>query len=285
MIVGIDFASVDGNKLPDFAMAKTMCASFGSRLAIAIFRGAWGTSPDPTCRREWQRAIDAGLIVGSYLYLRAPYGAFNSSPEDQADVLYDSTPKLGPGHLPPILDVEARWQSPAIELEWVHRAWVRLKELFGAPPMIYTSARVWHEDLHDLPAGEMVDSPLWLAKPWPKEIRTRPDLEGSIFATGKLDPVVPLPWGAGCWWMHQYQGDAIGLSGFPNTVDLSRFRSMKLGEQGPRVEWASGRLGKKTMVFDARMRQAVIALQAEAGIAQDGVIGPVTFSHLAWRSP
>jgi GH25 family lysozyme M1 (1,4-beta-N-acetylmuramidase) len=106
--------------------------------------------------------------------------------------------------------------------------------LRGAPPVIYTSARVWRDDLKNLPAPEMEDSPLWAVrypfKPGP------PRRDSAAFDDGALDPRVPPPWrDPGNWWIHQYQGDAVGFPGFNGKVDMNRFQPMIKGANGARA--------------------------------------------------
>lgn len=287
MIVGFDYASIDGNLPPNVVDFQRACGRSGSRAGFAVFRAAWGAQPDPTVQRDWHRAVDAGLICGAYLYLRLPNRS-KTTPEDQVHVFADNMGTLTERDLVPSLDIEDTGLPAEQELEWVHRAWVAMRAVYGVPPMIYTSARVWTEDLHNLPAGEMIDSPLWLAKPWPYGIRTPAHLSGDGFASGMLDPAVPKPWGAGNWWIHQYQGDAYPTPGFTSTVDLSRFRLMRLGESGPRVAWVRRRLHmpvSATAAFDVDMLTRVRAFQRQRSLADDGVIGPATFAKLSWCAP
>lgn len=284
MIIAIDYASVDGNARPDYAKAKAACAAAGSSLAMVILRSAWGTSPDPTIHRDWKAAMDAGLTVGGYLFLRMPVHGYTASPEDQVHVCMDNMPALTHANLPPVIDVEDEGLEPEAELAWVHRAWTEMRTILGVPPIIYDSDRVWREDLGNLPpAGEMLESPQWVAKPWPWPIRHTPILSGGPFAGGQYDAVVPPPWGPGNWWLHQYQGDAFGLAGFTSTVDLSRFHLMIQGDVGPRVAWAQRRMGiPATSRFDVAMASQVRAFQRQNGLVVDGVIGPQTFRALCW---
>lgn len=288
MIVGFDYASVDGNRPPNLVDFQAACARAGSRAGFAIFRACWGTQPDLTVQRDWHRAIDAGLICGAYLFLRLPHQGFKGSPEDQVHVFADNMGSLTERDLVPTVDVEDTGLPAEQELEWVHRAWQAMREIYGVPPMLYTSDRVWREDLHNLPAGAMVDSPLWLAKPWPQDVRTPAQLGGDRFASGKLDPVVPQPWGAGNWWIHQYQGDAYPAPGFTSTVDINRFRLMRIGESGARVAWVQRRLRMPSgtpAVFDGDMMRRVRAFQSDRHLVVDGVIGPATFAKLSWCAP
>jgi GH25 family lysozyme M1 (1,4-beta-N-acetylmuramidase) len=279
MLIGVDYASVDGNLPPNFEEFKRSCAIAGSTASIVIIRGAYGASRDTTVRRDLSRARDAGLTCGSYLYLRMS----GSTPEEQVHAFSDNVGPLRASDLVPIIDVEDTRLSAEAELEWVHRAWLEVRRLYGAPPMLYDSARVWAEDLNNLPAGEMVDSPQWVAKPWPWPVRSPAHL--APFAPGQYEPKVPPTWGPGNWWMHQYQGDAVWVPGFSSTVDLSRFNVMRPGEVNARVGWAQRRLGMQiTSVFDAVMMTVVRSYQLSEGLAPDSVIGPKTFARLAWRN-
>ena len=66
--------------------------------------------------------------------------------------------------------------------------------------------------------------------------------------TAGATPPVPPPWGdATNWWIHQYQGDAVRLPGFPTgNVDMNRFNTMTRGATGDRVRWVQRRSGNVT---------------------------------------
>lgn len=288
MLVGIDYASVDGNTPPDISRWKAACTQASSTGSFAILRGAWGTTLDRTFQRDARRFADAGVVHGAYLFLRNPQAGFSASPEDQVHAFADAVGPLTRHHMVPTVDVEdaSATMTPQEEIDWVHRAWLEMTVAYGVPPIIYTSDRVWREDLHNLPAGEMVDSPLWLAKPWPWRVRQPAHLSSAPFDAGKLDPPVPSPWGTGNWWIHQYQGDAYPVPGFSSTVDLSRFRVMRIGESGDRVAWVRRRMGAPgTSVFDSTMLADVRNFQSLNGLTVDGIIGPRTFAALCWSAP
>ncbi len=287
MIVGVDYASVDEDKTPDYAALRRACAAAGSTAGFAIMRGAYGTWADPVVQRDWRAASAAGLTCGAYLFLRLPVRGYSGTPEDQVSTFARSVGTLTSADLVPILDVEDAGLAAQDELDLVHRAWSTMRSIYGVSPMIYTSNRVWVEDLDDLPAGEMVDSPLWLAKPWPWPLRTVAQLSPVPFSdpANPRDPVVPAPWGARNWWIHQYQGDALPVPGFTSTVDLSRFRVMGggTGETGDRVAWLQRRIGAVvTRTFDAATAARVRSFQSAHGLVVDGVVGPRTFAAVAW---
>lgn len=282
MIVGVDIAAVDDNNFVKWPQFMSACQQAGSTAGFAIFRGAYGTDPDPTVQREWKRAQSYGLTTGAYLLLRMHK---DMPPEDQGHVFADTVGTLTASDLVPIIDVEDTGLSAEAELDYVHRVWTTLRGIYGVPPMIYDSERVWREDLHNLPAGEMVDSPQWVAKPWPWPRRSPAQLSSAPFATGKYDPAVPAPWGPGNWMIHQYQGDAYPVPGFTSTVDLSRFHVLRIGDRGGAVGWVQRRMGiRMTQIFDVAMDAAVRSLQKQRGLVVDGVIGPKTFAKIAWMT-
>lgn len=285
MFIFIDYASIDANRPPDWDKLKAAASGAGSTLSGVIFRGAWGGSPDPVISRDWLNARSSGLITGAYLYLRMK-GQSLLSPEDQVHVFADNVGTLTGRDLVPAIDVEDTGLTAEEELEWVHRAWLEMVGIYGVPPMLYTSARVWSEDVHDLPSADLQTSPLWLAKPWPWAVHSPAQLSPGPFQSGQYAPAVPKPWRAGNWWLHQYQGDAYPTPGITNTIDLSRFNPMGQGERGARVSWVQARIGAAVDgVFGPQTTAALRQFQAMHALVVDGIVGPQTFVALMWARP
>jgi lysozyme len=284
MILGIDTASVAGNENPDWSRAKTE-----GPLGFALIRCNFGQRPDADFNRDWPKLKEAGLLRGAYFFLRFPRnGDAVPTPEAQARTWIDTLGPLEAGDLPPALDVEFPGKgrsetglSAETCLEGVLSAHALLKKAYGVPPLIYTSARVWRDDLANLPAPDLAESPLWLAR---YRFDAGPAMrDTSVFEDGKLDPPVPPPWGdATNWWIHQYQGDATDFPGFPSgKVDVNRFNSLRPDATGDRVRWVQRRLAlPETGVFEATMKTSVRAFQTKRGLADDGAIGPRTFAAL-----
>jgi peptidoglycan hydrolase-like protein with peptidoglycan-binding domain len=296
-LLGIDYASVDGNNTPNWTLARQP-SSDGSRLTFVLVRAAYGDWPDTTFIRDWQSIKNAGLVRGSYLYPRYKNGQGTlMSIASQVDALEAALEKAGGDiefkDFPPALDIESAqgptsFHVPAIEaLDWYRELWNAMRDRFDVTPLIYTSGRVWLEDLDNLMAPDLASSAAWLAKPWPWKVRTPAQRAISkAFSSGAYDPAVPIPWGGNNWWIHQYQGDATGFPGFSSTVDINRFNLMKLGALGARVSWVQRRLGvKPDGNFGPITDSALAAFQTKHKLTPDRVIGPATFAALCWTPP
>lgn len=291
-LLGLDTFGLDGNKTRDWLIAKSQAS-----ISFAIFRSNWGASPDTAFPREWQRMKDAGLVRGAFLFLRFPHPEVDrkygpaQDPVTQATAVTKALPlsSITRNDLPPSLDVEfpggrgKTGMTPQQCLGSVRAAWRVLRNYYGVAPIIYTSARVWHEDLLNLPAPDLIESPLWLAYYPFKKGTARIDA-----LVNRISPPVPPPWGDSTnWWIHQYQGDATGLPGFaPGNVDMNRFNPMTRGAVGDRVRWLQRRLGiAQNGSFDATTETALRAFQSRNGLAPSATIDPRTFARLCWSNP
>jgi GH25 family lysozyme M1 (1,4-beta-N-acetylmuramidase) len=290
-VLGLDTFGLDGNKNRDWALART-----DGPISFAIFRAAWGSSPDTVFPIEWPRIKNAGLVRGAFLFQRFPHPEVDEKygpcpdPIVQATALTKALPlsMLAQSDLPPTLDVEfpdgrSKTGMTAQQcLEQVRAAWNVLKGYYKVAPMIYTSERVWREELSALPAAELTESPLWL-KHYPfKKGPARRDAAVTLSA-----PPVPVPWGDSNWWIHQYQGDATGLPGFaPGNVDMNRFGTMTKDAAGAKVKWTQRRLGvAQTGAFDAVTEAALSAFQQKHGLNHVPTIDLLTFAYLCWSNP
>lgn len=300
-ILGIDSASIDNNEPPNWTAAKAP-SSDGSRLQFAILRGTYGDWVDTDFLRDFAGLKAAGIARGAYMYPTFKNGQGKLvTPDALVAALLRGLSQAGyeaGKDLPPAIDIEsagsptAFGQSAATAMQWYERIYDLLKAEFGIAPMIYTSGRVWREDLDNL-MTDMIDCPLWLAKPWPWKIRT--PAQRSItqaFSSGAYDPEVPIPWGGGNAWIHQYQGDSLGWPGIerpakqPGQVDCNRFLLAFKGQKGARVKWIQRRVGVAVDGdFGTQTQQAVKNFQKSKGLLDDGIVGIATFAPLCWTKP
>lgn len=286
-MIGIDYASVDGNGPPNWHSARAAGVTF------VIVRGAYGNWIDTTFQRDYAGIAAAGLVRGAYLFLRYPRKGQPSPPQPhiQARALIDALGRQARSKLdlPPCLDIEFPGDgrretelSAHQALEWTRVAWRTMKDALGVSPLVYTSARVWKEDLANLPAPDLADSPLWLAR-YPYRTRIAAMTEpGTVHSLAW--PPTPPPWGDQTnSWIHQYQGDALKMPGFTATVDVNRFRYLRPGAVGDRVAWLQRRLGRTvTATFDEDLAKVVREFQRLSGLGVDGIVGPQTFAQLCW---
>ena len=262
-------------------------------MSFAIIRSNWGIYPDPAFVRNWPLIQQAGIVRGAYLFLRFPRGEHPApDPAAQATAFIKKVGRLAESDLPPSLDVEFPGRLGRREtgltapqcLASVRAACKVLTDHYGVAPIIYTSARVWREDLLNLPAADLAESPLWLARYPFKKGPAILDARVSRLAS----PPVPPPWGDSTnWWIHQYQGDAIQLPGFPSgNVDLNRFNVLLNGTTGDRVKWIQRRLGiAQNGLFDPATDRALRSFKARKGIPPEDGVGPRTFAYLCWANP
>jgi len=301
-ILGIDYASIDNNEPPNWTVAKQPSGD-GSTLQFVILRATYGDWIDTDYLRDYAGIKAAGLLRGVYMYPLYKNGqGVIMTPEQLVDALLRALMQGGYERgkdLLPAIDIESGGSpvkygvSAANALKWYERIYELLKAEFGVAPMIYTSGRVWREDLKNL-MTEMTDCALWLAKPWPWVEHTTPQRSiTQAFSNGMYDPEVPIPWGGGNWVAQQYQGDSWGWPGIvrpanqPGQVDCNRFHTIKEGAKGALVRWYQQRLSGIVVdgVFGPKTKQAVINFQKAHGLAADGIIGVKTFVPLSWVVP
>ena len=278
MILGVDYASVDSNSRPNLEAAKAL------GLRFAFVRGTYSKWADLTCARDRDAIRAAGLVFGAYMFPVMNKGA--PEPEEQV-AAFVLAAGLDVSHdFAPVLDLEwpgglAKTGRTRGELvEWIDRAILAIRRVYGCAPIIYSSARVLDGSDTDSLGGEashlLIDCPLWLAR-YPYKTRIAPQL-------GVEPPAPPAPVGRDPddWWAHQFQGDALGLAGFSSTVDLSRFHLLTRSSSGSRVAWLQRRLGVTEAGFGDQTEAAVKRVQANAKLEADGVVGPATFAVVSW---
>jgi lysozyme len=290
MIFGADCADVESGKKTGWAAAKAQ-----GPISFAIIRASYGSTPDVSFKTSWPAIKAIGLTRGAYLFLRFPRkgAAAPPDPDAQAAAFCKIVGPLERTDLPVTIDLEFPGKgigdtglTARQALDWMRAAWKVVAAAYHVPPIIYTSARVWQEDLGNIAAPDLVDSPLWLARYFYGSNTTAVRDSGAL-GSGHMDPSTPPPWGDTTnWWIHQYQGDAVGLPGFASTVDMDRFHVMLKGATGDRVKWVQRKLGAaQTGTFDAALHTKVVGFQRANGLDVDGIIGPQTFASLCWAKP
>jgi GH25 family lysozyme M1 (1,4-beta-N-acetylmuramidase) len=288
-ILGVDYYGPETPTQPNFVKAKAggiryaICKAVNGRPVTA---GEKKPYLDPAWARDKQAILSAGLIRGAYLFLCYPRkGLYTPEPEVQAQAFIDYVQLTNKDFVPQLDVEEASDVLTAAEMyDWTVRCATALALAYKARPGIYTSNRVWQENLGGHAAGYLLPCPLWLAKPWPWPPRSPAHLTGM-----PTRPWLIPQWGSQ-WWIYQYQGDALGVPGFPSTCDLNSFNLLVKGSTGDTVAWAQRRLvADPPLVIDGdfgtKTEAAVKLFQKSSAIAVDGQIGPQTFACLGWIAP
>ena len=298
--LGIDYANTDPIEkpgVPGFAKAKAA----GARIIIP--RGVFGrpmAGQTPVYRDSyWARdkadIVAAGLKRSSYLFVCVPTKARPDTPtpavqvKSFCDYVQLDRPILGqaPHDMVPFFDVEQHSDviSASAYYDWILEVAKLLRAAFGAWPGMYTSDRVWTEELKNHAAGQLVNCPLWIAKPWPWAVKTPVHLDGAP----AYSPYTISEFGdATGWILYQYQGDGLGMPGFsPGAVDMNRANLARRGSKGTLVRWIQERAGNLVVDgdFGPKTEARIKQLQAAYALAADGIIGVDTFTLLTWLNP
>lgn len=265
---GVDYGSVDENKVPDFVQAKA------KGLTFVIIRGSYcvenSVIHDSNLARDRVAAHAAGLVVGSYVIVD-----YKLNPEDQARAFISSFGSRQDHELPPWIDCETNSQihdakTVAQRIDWVQRVYDVLQRFYEVVGT-YTSENQWGTNFGNMPS-RLGNGPLWLKVPYPFKAKQPPHPE----ACPELGPI-PAPWRSSSSpgvWIQQYQGDAKGAPGFTSTVDLNAWNVTKPGDADALNPWI------RTMCARANCT-SVAEFQHVHGLVPDGIVGPLTFAALA----
>jgi len=298
--LGIDYANTDTINKPGVT-GFTQAKSAGARIIIprAVFgRPEYGQSPvylDAYWSRDKEDIVAAGLIRSSYLFVCVPTKARpdTPSPEVQVAAFYGyvqlDKPTVGkkPHDMVPFFDVEMESDALSADeyYDWILKVAKLLRSAFGAWPGMYTSDRVWTEVLKNHAAGQLINCPLWIAKPWPWPTGSPVHLDG---APGYNPTTIPEFGDASNWIHFQYAGDATGTPGFtPGATDTNRVNLVQKGMSGTIVKWIQARAGGLIVdgIFGVQTETRIKQLQVQYALTADGVVGIDTFTLLTWLNP
>ncbi|WP_185732501.1 GH25 family lysozyme [Burkholderia sp. Bp8963] len=181
---GVDVSSYQGT------IDWNAVAASGRQFAYA--RVSDGATPDTMFDVNYTGIKAAGLARGAYQFFRP-----SVDPATQAALILQ---KVGPGDLPPALDVEVTdGQSPATIAANV-RTWVTIvQNATGRPPVILTAPGFWNSAVG---SPTFASDPLWVAN----------------FAVAC--PTLPIGWNSWAFWMYGNNGSVPGILG---AVDVDEF--------------------------------------------------------------
>ena len=144
---------------------------------------------------NWQQAQQNGLIVGAYQYFRPA-----QDPIAQANLLLQKMGPLGPGILPPVIDVETNDGLAPNQVANKVGQWIdHVEAALGVKPIVYTGKYVWQSQVG---SAEWSTYPLWIAQ------------------YGPVCPDLPDPWSDWVFFQTSSSGKVPGING---NVDMDLF--------------------------------------------------------------
>ena len=162
----------------------------------AIMRAAHAMKADTKFDYNWKQCHAVGLHCGVYQYFEPA-----EDPIKQADLLLSMMGKLGPGDLPPVIDVESKTGSTPANTAAAVGKWIaHVEKAVGRKPMIYTGYYFWKDNVG---SNAFASYPLWHAQ----------------YCT-QCCPKIAVPWTKWHFWQHSSTGSVSGISG---NVDLNRW--------------------------------------------------------------
>ncbi len=188
VIDGIDVSYWQSNI--DWAKVKA------SGKKYAIMRASHAMKVDTKFDYNWKQCHAVGLHCGVYQYFEPA-----QDPIKQADLLLSMMGKLGPGDLPPVIDVESKTDSTPSATAAAVAKWIaHVEKAVGRKPMIYTGYYFWKDNVG---SNAFASYPLWHAQ----------------YCTSCC-PKIASPWTKWHFWQHSSTGSVSGISG---NVDLNRW--------------------------------------------------------------
>ena len=174
---------------------KTVAAT---GISFAFAKATEGTSfHDPQFNANYAAIKSNGMIRGSYHFFHPDTDA-----AAQAQNFLKFVQALGPGDLPPALDIEVNDESNSNVIIKGVQVWLdAVSAALRCKPIIYTSASFWNGNLGG--TNQFADHPLWVA-----HYTTNPQ------------PKVPMGFTGYTIWQFTEQGQIDGIGG---KVDLNRF--------------------------------------------------------------
>ena len=188
-------STVEGIDVSEFQGAIDWAAVRSSGRVFGIARIADGTQHvDPTFDANYAAMKAEGMVRGSYQFFRA-----SEDPIAQANLVLSKIGTLGPGDLPPMLDVEVTDGQSNATIDAGIAAWVgRIKAATGRDALVYTAPYFWNQ----IGAPASLGTTLVIAD-W-----------------GPSCPLIPGSWGGWKFWQYADNGHVPGIGGL---VDLDRF--------------------------------------------------------------
>lgn len=200
--------TVDGNDVSFWQGTMDWGKIKAAGRKYVIMRAAHAMSVDTKFDFNWKSCHDQGLHCGVYQFFEP-----NIDPVGQADLMLAKMGKLGPGDLPPVIDVESTGGGMAASAvadavgKWINHVQAKT----GVKPMIYSGGYFWEDNVKSTAFG---DYPLWHPQ-----------------YCSNCCPNIANPWKKWYYWQYSSTGKVNGISG---NVDMDLWN----GTQAALDAWA-----------------------------------------------
>lgn len=167
------------------------------QLGFAFIKATEGIgNTDPHFKRNWRKSKANGIIRGAYhFFIGSKDGRLQAEN-------FISKVELGPGDMPPVLDVEQLNGASSTQFKTEIRRWLEIaEEYYHVKPIIYTNVDFYNRNM----GKEFDDYPLWVAHYYQSE-----------------QPRIKRGW---IFWQHSDEGR---VNGIVSKVDFNVFNGDSL---------------------------------------------------------
>ena len=201
-------STVDGNDISYWQGTINWAGVKAAGRKFVIMRAAHAMAVDTKFDFNWKSCHDQGLHCGVYQFFEP-----NVDPIGQADLMLAKMGKLGPGDLPPVIDVESTGGGmAATAVSAAVKKWIdHVEAKVGRKPMIYSGGYFWEDNVK---STAFVDYPLWHPQ-----------------YCSNCCPNIANPWKKWYYWQFSSTGKVGGISG---NVDMDLWN----GNQASLDAWA-----------------------------------------------
>lgn len=185
----------------NWAAVKKM-DSGGERIWFVFIKATEGVNNvDPWFEENWEGTKEQGIARGAYHYFIA-----GRDPVQQANNFIENV-SLGPGDLPPVLDIEKAGRLPVTRIQNDAKTWLdTIEKYYGTVPVIYTNISFYEKYF----STGFEKYPLWIAH-YKEAYRPRIDKDWTIWQhneTGRVDGIkAPVDFNV-------FNGDSVAFKNF-----------------------------------------------------------------------
>ncbi len=207
------------NAYVDFAQVK------GAGYEFVILKATEATGYiDPTFNPRWQAALDAGLIVGPFHFLRCNYGGINQA-EHHLETIQPLLDATGGCIIPPACDVETTDGAPTVTRQAaINKFMGHVKTTLGMTGLCYSSPYLWKTIAENMTLDCVGWTAHWtsaVAPSWPVGWAINKRLFWQFGVFPKHAWVAPVPGVTGEVDVNRFYGSLADLRAFAGIKELT----------------------------------------------------------------